>query len=511
MTILSKATSWPARTADRIVLLLVLANGLASGWLWSTQDAASGALALIGGLMALATAAVWGRPGAMPTRWTLVASLGLFSVLQQFGGAQPAHLPLNMLVNLGVLLVYRDWRPVAGLGVWSVLQLTALDMLLQTLAVTSTPAASSAWPGVSLPVVLVTLHTAVMGILAVQQHHQARASNELEFLVKTMGREGKILLNLDVIRAETSIGQRLQHVQQRMLDAMGAVQEAALHLDQSAQRVASSSHELMARTEATASGLRDAVMCLDQINVIVQHSTDASNQAKQMSGAATDIADRGGQMVNDVIQTMQNIQTSSGRIHDIVGVIDGIAFQTNILALNAAVEAARAGEHGRGFAVVANEVRGLASRSAAAAREIRDLIKASTQTVASGAEQVAAAGATMQELVASVRRVGELFEEVTSDTSAHMQSLEMVSQSMADLDVITRQNVKLAEQTDLAASDLQSLAGRLAQVLNAFHVPSIAQGPASAPLPSPAARAPHGPRLSAKATAGVPAATATFF
>ncbi len=494
---------WTPRKIDSAMLLVVLVNALAA----TAVGAARGQLDLAAPMACAAVLAaatvVWRLKGSAASRIFLAIALVALTSLQihLFGGQSVYH--LNVLVCMGLLMAYRDWRPIATLGGLGLAHLVLFDQLLR-----------AGWNTHALPapdgellaahVLLLALQTGTLCVLALGQQQQARAASELEFLVKTMGRDGKILLNLDVIRAETPIGQRLQHVQRRMADAMSAVYEAAQRVDIAAQRVSTGSSELRARTTDTASGLRDAAMCLDQINVIVQHSTEASTEAKLMSDSAAGIADRGGQLVDHVVQTMKAIESSSRRITDIIGEIDSIAFQTNILALNAAVEAARAGDQGRGFAVVASEVRNLANRSAAAAKEIKSLISESAGNVASGSQQVALAGETMGNLVGSVRRVGALFEEVTSDTAAHMESLNMVSQSMADLGTITQHNVALAQTTDSAAAELQAMASKLAGVLNGFNL-STGSSRQSASPSLPATAPTRVPPASTKLAAAVPA------
>ncbi len=479
--------------AGNVVGALVL--GQVHGLLALAAPAALGASLLAGAVT------FWLR-GTLGSRLMLAAVLVVLIALQIHlaGGLLVYH--FNVFVSLSILLAYRDWRPIVFMAGLFAVHHVAFDRMLQ--AGIGTYCLSAPDPQqIMLHLAFVVVQASVLSAVAVVQNHEARSARELEFLVKTMGRDGKVLLNLDVIRAETPIGQRLQHVQQRMVTALRTVHAAAAEVDAAAKRVAGGSNALMTRTDATASGLRDAAMCLDQINVIVKHSTEASNEAKVMSDTAAGIADQGGRLVGDVVRTMKDIEASSNRISDIIAVIDGIAFQTNILALNAAVEAARAGEQGRGFAVVASEVRSLASRSAAAAKEIKGLIGASASTVESGTRQVGEAGQTMNELVGSVRRVGALFDAVTADTSDHMQSLNMVSQSMTELGEITRQNVSLAEETDSAAAALQALATNLTEVLNSFAFGQGAAQPAAPVAEVPrSVRPPPAPAASGKVAAG---------
>ncbi len=469
-----KTTAWHPRDVDTLSLFLLLANAAGVGLLAQSLSPgastlawqAAGAVAGGGALLAL----VW--RGTVASSLVLGAALAALVLLQlHFAGGSP--LPyLNALVTLGLLMPYRDARPIAlaaGLFVLHAL------LPMQALA----PGLPPAWAATASPhaVAAVAAALLVQGLLLAavsrQRGLEGRESRELEFLVNAMGREGQIRLNLDVVRAETPAGQRLQHVQQRMATAMAEVHTAFERIERAADDVAAGSQELSARTGIASAGLKDSAMCLDQIGVIVKHSTEASSEARAMSVTASEMADEGGRLVGDVVRTMKEIEDSSRRITDIIAVIDGIAFQTNILALNAAVEAARAGEQGRGFAVVASEVRTLAQRSASAAREIKSLIGVSTTTVETGTQLVGGAGQTMNQLVGSVRRVGELFQSVTADTTEQMQGLQTVAQSIAELSRDTEQNVLVAERANLSAADLREQAARLSEVLSAFNLGSV--------------------------------------
>jgi methyl-accepting chemotaxis protein len=209
---------------------------------------------------------------------------------------------------------------------------------------------------------------------------------------------------------------------------------------------------------------------MEQLTGTVRQTADAANTANQLAASAAAVAERGGSVVSQVVGTMQEISNSSRKIADIIGVIDGIAFQTNILALNAAVEAARAGEQGRGFAVVASEVRSLAQRSAEAAKEIKSLIGASVERVETGSRLVADAGSTMSEIVASVQRVTDIIGEITAAASEQSQGIGQVNTAVTQLDQMTQQNAALVEQSAAAAESLKQEAHRMSGVVATFRV-----------------------------------------
>jgi methyl-accepting chemotaxis protein len=235
--------------------------------------------------------------------------------------------------------------------------------------------------------------------------------------------------------------------------------------------IASGNNDLAQRTEQTSSNLQSTASSMDALTATVQHSSDNSRQASALAASASTVAQRGGAVVTQVVATMQEIDTSSKKIADIIGVIDGIAFQTNILALNAAVEAARAGEQGRGFAVVASEVRSLAKRSAEAAKEIKGLISTSVEKVESGTRLVTEAGATMEEIVQSVRRVADVIGEITEAAHSQSSGIAGVNEAIGNLDQMTQQNAALVEQSAAAAESLSEQANNMKQAVAVFRVP----------------------------------------
>ena len=234
--------------------------------------------------------------------------------------------------------------------------------------------------------------------------------------------------------------------------------------------IASGNNDLAQRTEQTSSNLQATASSMDALTATVQNSSDNSRQASALAANASMVAQRGGEVVTQVVSTMQEIDASSKKIADIIGVIDGIAFQTNILALNAAVEAARAGEQGRGFAVVASEVRSLAQRSAAAAREIKGLIDTSVEKVESGTRLVTDAGATMEDIVQSVRRVADVIGEITAAAQSQSSGIAGVNEAIGNLDQMTQQNAALVEESAAAAESLREQADRMKESVAVFRV-----------------------------------------
>jgi methyl-accepting chemotaxis protein len=241
--------------------------------------------------------------------------------------------------------------------------------------------------------------------------------------------------------------------------------------------VAAGNQDLSGRTEAAANSLQQTAASVEQLTATVRQSADSARQANQLASSAAEVAQRGGVVVNQVVATMQDIHDSSRKISDIISVIDGIAFQTNILALNAAVEAARAGEQGRGFAVVAGEVRTLAQRSAQAAREITGLINTSVDKVQSGSRLVQDAGSTMTDIVTSVQRVTDVISEISAASDEQSHGIEQVNAAISHLDQMTQQNAALVEESAAAAASLQQVAERLTEVVSAFRVDDAGMTP----------------------------------
>ena len=283
-----------------------------------------------------------------------------------------------------------------------------------------------------------------------------------------------------VVRAgdTTSLLAWLQTMQRALAETVSHVRKGSESVSTASAEIAQGNQDLSARTEQQASALQQTAATMDELGATVRNNADNARQASQLAAGASAVAERGGAVVGEVVETMRGINDSSRRIADIISTIDGIAFQTNILALNAAVEAARAGEQGRGFAVVAGEVRSLAQRSAEAAREIKALITASVERVEHGTTLVGRAGATMSEIVGAIQRVNDIVGEISSASGEQSVGVSQVGQAVTALDKSTQQNAALVEQSAAAAESLKEQAGLLVQAVAVF---KLADGGWAAP------------------------------
>jgi methyl-accepting chemotaxis protein len=303
--------------------------------------------------------------------------------------------------------------------------------------------------------------------------------------------DGNLLIQPRVSAGDTnSLNAGLADMTTKLRATVGTIRTATDSINTAAGEIAEGNIDLSTRTETTASNLQTTASSVATLTGSVLHSAESARQANQMAGAATQAAQRGGGIVAQVVSSMSEINAASTKIVEIIGVIDGIAFQTNILALNAAVEAARAGEQGRGFAVVASEVRSLAQRSAQAAREIKVLIGTSTAKVEDGTRLVQEAGTAMHEIVAGVQRVTDIIGEISAAATEQSSGINQVNQAVTDIERMTQQNAALVEESAAAASSMSEQAGRLAQAVATFRVHATDAGQGAAAMTPPAARAP---------------------
>jgi methyl-accepting chemotaxis protein len=306
--------------------------------------------------------------------------------------------------------------------------------------------------------------------------------------------------------------QALKEMNDSLVTIVGEVRVGTDSIATASSQIAAGNLDLSSRTEEQASSLEETASSMEEMTSTVKQNADNARQANQLAASASEIAFKGGAVVAQVVETMSSINDSSKKIVDIIGVIDGIAFQTNILALNAAVEAARAGEQGRGFAVVASEVRNLAQRSAAAAKEIKALIGDSVAKVNTGSKLVEQAGVTMDEIVDSVKRVTDIMAEISSASQEQTSGIEQINQAITQMDQVTQQNAALVEEAAAAAESLQDQAASLAQAVSVFklagdHGAAPKSASPTAPARRPAAPAKARPAAPARRLAAANAAT----
>jgi methyl-accepting chemotaxis protein len=326
------------------------------------------------------------------------------------------------------------------------------------------------WTVAGIMSVIVVL---VCGGTRILQRNVCEPLNEIVRVTRAIG-AGDLRVSIQSDRGDEmgDVMRSLQQMTQSLADLVGQVSIASASIGSASAEIANGNQDLSNRTEQTAANLQRASASLDNLSGAVRQSADAARQANVLAGSAFTVAENGGQSVAQVVQTMHQIDGSSKKIVDIISVIDGIAFQTNILALNAAVEAARAGEQGRGFAVVASEVRSLAGRSAAAAKEVKDLIGASVSNVEVGTKLVDQAGQTMQEIVSSVQRVTGIIEQISATSSEQSEDMLQVSAAVGELEQMTQQNAALVEQSAAAAASMSEQAGKLEQLVGRFTLPA---------------------------------------
>ncbi|MBV6274101.1 HAMP domain-containing protein [Alcaligenaceae bacterium CGII-47] len=290
----------------------------------------------------------------------------------------------------------------------------------------------------------------------------------------------------------SSLERALQGMVNSLQDVVGEVRTGAHSIATAAAQISTGNLDLSSRTEEQASSLAQTAATMEQLTATVRQNADNTQQANTLASAAAKVASEGGTVVAEVVHTMSEINSKSKQVADILGVIDSIAFQTNILALNAAVEAARAGEQGRGFAVVASEVRALAQRSATAAKEIKTLIDASVSATTKGNEQVTRAGTTMEEIVTGINRVTDIMGEISAANREQTTGIEEINSAVMQMDDVTRQNASLVEESAAAASSLQDQAETLATLVGTFHLTSSHSAPETPRATRPQANKPHG-------------------
>ncbi len=311
-------------------------------------------------------------------------------------------------------------------------------------------------------------HTLLNPLNRVIDHIRQIASGDLTHTLAIAGRS-----------EITQLAVTVDHMQRSLSETVANVRQGSDAIYTGTSEIAMGNNDLSSRTEQQASALEETAASMEQLTATVKQNADNARQASQLANSASETAQRGGKVVDGVVKTMHDIAGSSKKIADIISVIDGIAFQTNILALNAAVEAARAGEQGRGFAVVASEVRTLASRSANAAKEIEGLISESVSLIDQGSGEVVAAGNTMSEIVEAVKRVTDIMLEIAAASDEQSRGIEQVSQAISEMDKVTQQNASLVEEASAAAASLEDQAARLTEAVGTFRLHGMTQSRSS--------------------------------
>jgi methyl-accepting chemotaxis protein len=351
---------------------------------------------------------------------------------------------------------FEPWNWVVGNGVF----VDDLDVAFRSYALK--------FLGIAGALLLVTGSIGVMLFRSVQRQLGGEPQYALE--VVNLIASGTVNVPIEVNGPTTSLLASMERMRMSLSDLVGNVRRGSESVATASAEIAQGNQDLSARTESQASALEQTAASMEELSSQVKHNADNARQANQLAASASAVAVRGGEVVGRVVDTMKEINNASKKIADIISVIDGIAFQTNILALNAAVEAARAGEQGRGFAVVASEVRSLAGRSADAAKEIKSLINASVERVEQGSLLVDEAGITMTEVVGSIRRVSDLVGEISSASNEQSAGVAQVGEAVTQMDQTTQQNAALVEQMAAAASSLNSQAGELVRTVSAFKI-----------------------------------------
>ena len=455
--------------ADRLMLCIVWGLFVMSLGLSSLHDTLKWSLIVGLPTALIVSTMVYLASGARITRQIVAASLMIFAALHIHQAAGMTELHFGIFVLLAFLLCYRDWSVVVvAAGVIAVhhLSFNYMQELGYGVMCLTKPGLGMVFTHAAY----VVAETAVLAYLAVMLQRESVQSAELRSSVAalTEGGAGTIDLSIDNHGAQSASGIALQGAVTILSGAMRRVRTEVDAIVDASTEIANANLDLSTRTGQQASSLRATASSMAELTGTVRQNADNARSANTLAVSASSVAVQGGAVVAQVVDTMASINASSRKIVEIISVIDGIAFQTNILALNAAVEAARAGEQGRGFAVVASEVRNLAQRSAAAAKEIKTLIGDSVDKVDTGSKLVFEAGATMQEIVSSVARVTDIMAEIMTASQEQSAGIEQVSEAIGQMDQLTQENAALVDQAASAAASLQQQAGNLVRGISVF-------------------------------------------
>jgi methyl-accepting chemotaxis protein len=456
-----------ARLGDRVLFGTLVVSAVAAALIGAEFGTLGLALGMAAALVAAGGLAMAVARGQWLARGTLVfANVAMVALHIQLGrGTIEFH--FGVFVLLGLLLIYRDWRPIVLGAVLFAVHHVLFDRLqAANLGVYCTPEAN--FLKTAMHAIYVVVQTGVEIFLAARLYQAAVQSAELTALVQRVDRGDVLCLDVRDLPASGRTSQLLKGALEKIQASMQDVSAAAASIETASSEIATGNLDLSQRTEQMASSLQQASASMDELTATVRNTAETAAQANALSGSASQAAADGGDVVGQVVATMSGISQASRKIADIIGTIDGIAFQTNILALNAAVEAARAGEQGRGFSVVAAEVRLLAQRSAGAAKEIKQLITDNVERVDAGSAQVGAAGNRMTDIVDQSRRVSTLIGEISSATSQQTGGIQQVNEAVTQVDQVTQQNAALVEESAAAAESLKQQAMRLNRVVGRF-------------------------------------------
>lgn len=450
-----------AMQADRLMLVLILLSSCIAVLIgWTVSMSAGLALGVGAVLSALALLLYAMAKGTAWTRFGLPLLLCSTIVLHIQVSLGMLEFHFGVFVTLAIVMVYRNWRVVLACALYFAVHHILFDRL-QALGFPFYCTTSPDFMRILLHAAFVVVQTAVEIFMVYRMNQAFQQGLELNALVQQVDQPQAMVLNVGRQKVQTNVAQRLQQMFLRFHDIIGNVKQAAAQVQDASVQIETGSRDLSARAEHTGASLEETAAIATQMSQAVARTADMAKEASQLAEQAAQAAGKGQSTVKNLVQNMDDVNQQSTRIADIVGVVDSLAFQTNLLALNAAVEAARAGEQGRGFAVVADEVRRLALRSAEAARDIHQLIDSSLQTINQGVAFSAQVQTSITEISEHISQVAQRMEEIAQASSEQHQGVAQINQSIGLIEQASSQNASLAEQSYDAARRLRSHAGQM--------------------------------------------------